>query len=56
MPSITEPAQTVVATAKLAQLISLVKDNQLITALVLFCLWQTGAFLAVTSEVSGVMC
>jgi len=28
---------------KIAQLITLVKDNQLITALVVFVLWQAGA-------------
>ena len=50
------PAEKVVDAARLAQLATLVKENQLVTALVLFILWQTGALLAVSSEVAGVMC
>lgn len=53
------PLQTtekIIETAKIAQLITLVKENQLITALVLFVLWQTGAFITAQSHVSGVMC
>ncbi len=34
----------VIGSAKVAQIIQLVKDNQLATALVLFVLWQAGAF------------
>ena len=39
---------------KVAQLICLVKENQLITALVLFVLWQAGAISQVVSTVGGV--
>lgn len=42
--------------ARVAQLISLVKENQLVTALCLFLLWQAGAFLTISNEISGVMC
>jgi len=51
-----KPTESVVASAKLAQLATLVKENQLVTALVLFILWQTGALLSVSSEIGGVMC
>ena len=49
-------AEKIVAAAKLAQLTALVKENQLITALVLFILWQTGAILSASEYASGVMC
>ncbi len=39
-----------------AQIVTLVKENQLVTALCLFVLWQTGALLTMSQEVSGVMC
>lgn len=39
-----------------AQLVTLVKENQLVTALCLFILWQTGTLLTISTEVSGVMC
>jgi len=48
--------ESVVASAKIAQLVTLVKENQLVTALVLFILWQTGALLSVSSQIGGVMC
>jgi hypothetical protein len=41
---------------KAAQLISLVKENQLVTALVCFLLWQIGALASAQSYASGVMC
>jgi hypothetical protein len=49
-------AEKAITAVKVAQLTQLVRDNQLLTAFVLFVLWQTGALLAVSSEVSGVMC
>ena len=55
MPSRTE-IDTAVAAAKFTQLLTLVKENQLVTALVLFVLWQTGAFFTAQSHVAGVMC
>jgi len=43
-------------TARFAQIVTLVKENQLVTALCLFILWQTGALLSAAEQVSGVMC
>lgn len=44
----------VVSSAKVAQLMQLVKDNQLATAAVLFILWQAGAFVEAAAYVGGV--
>ena len=44
-----------VAGIKLAQIIQLVRDNQLLTAAVLFILWQIGAIAEATNYVGG-MC
>lgn len=41
---------------KFAQVISLVKENQLVTALVCFLLWQIGALATAHQYASGVMC
>lgn len=49
-------AQKAIDATRWVQLVTLVKENQLVTALCLFLLWQTGAFLTVSQEVSGVMC
>lgn len=49
-------ASEVIDATRWAQLVTLVKENQLVTALCLFLLWQTGALLTVSQEVSGVMC
>lgn len=38
------------------QLLTLVKENQLTTALVLFVLWQTGAALSAFTYVQGGVC
>ena len=51
-----ETIETAVAAAKLAQIAALIKENQLVTALCLFVLWQTGAFLSAYSYVQGGMC
>lgn len=45
-----------IAAAKAAQFANLVKENQLVTALVLFVLWQAGAFLSAQQYAAGVMC
>jgi hypothetical protein len=45
-----------ITAARAAQLITLVKENQLFTALVLFCLWQSGALLSAYSSAGGVIC
>lgn len=42
----------VIPLAKGAQIIQLVKDNQLITAVILFVLWQAGA-VAQAAEMAG---
>lgn len=51
-----ETAQKVVAAAKAAQIMQLVKENQLVTALVLFLLWQSGALLTAYSTAGGAIC
>lgn len=57
MPSVNPAeAEKIVAAAKAAQIYALVKENQLITALVLFVLWQAGAFVSAYEYTSGVMC
>lgn len=52
----TPATEKVLASARAAQILNLVKENQLVTALVLFILWQTGALLTVSEQVTGVMC
>ncbi len=51
-----KPVETAVAAAKAAQIMTLVKENQLVTALVLFLLWQVGAFYSAQQYAAGVMC
>ncbi len=45
-----------VQVAKTAQIIGYVKDNQLLTALCLFVLWQAGAFLTAVQAAQGAVC
>lgn len=52
----TPEADKVVAAAKFAQIATLVKENQLVTALVLFVLWQSGAILSAYSTAGGAIC
>jgi hypothetical protein len=47
--------EPVVASAKVAQIIQLVKDNQLLTALLLFISWQMGLLAQGAAAVGG-MC
>ncbi len=42
--------------AKAAQLANFVRENQILTALCLFVLWQTGAFLSAFSHAQGAIC
>jgi hypothetical protein len=49
-------ADTALDLTRTAHLISLVKENQLTTALVCFLLWQIGALATAQSYVGGVMC
>ncbi len=44
-----------IAAVKLAQIVQLVKDNQLLTAAVLFILWQVGMIAEATNYLGG-MC
>lgn len=53
---IPDAVATAVDTAKIAQVMALVKENQLVTALVLFCLWQTGALISAATYVQGGVC
>lgn len=52
-PSATEKVATA---AKVAQLAALIKENQLVTALVLFVLWQSGALLSAYTTAGGAIC
>ncbi len=45
-----------VSLAKTAQILRYVRENQLLTALCLFVLWQTGAFLSVMGHAQGAVC
>lgn len=48
--------EEIVEATRWAQVVTLVKENQLVTALCLFILWQTGTLLTISQEVGGVMC
>jgi len=52
MSEIPISGKDVVPLAKGAQILQLVKDNQLITAVIVFILWQAGA-LAQAAEMAG---
>ena len=54
MVTIPDPLQQVVPLAKGAQIIQLVKDNQLITAVIVFMLWQAGALQSGIGLIGGV--
>lgn len=56
MTKLPQPIVEAVQVAKTAQILHYVKENQLLTALCLFVLWQAGAFLSAYNQVSGVMC
>lgn len=51
-----QTASKVLDATKAAQIIALVKENQLVTALCLFVLWQTGALISAFGYVQGGMC
>ncbi len=51
-----KPVESAITAAKAAQILTLVKENQLVTALVLFLLWQVGAFYSAQQYAAGVMC
>ena len=54
MAEVTPPADLPGAGLKIAQVVSLVKDNQLVTALVVFVLWQAGAITQGVTALGGV--
>lgn len=56
MPVRDKLAETALDASRWAQIVTLVKDNQLVTALCLFVLWQTGALLSVSSAAGGAIC
>ncbi len=45
-----------VQVAKTAQILLYIKENQLLTALAVFVLWQTGAFISMMSTAQGAVC
>ena len=51
-----EAAELAIDATKWAQIVTLVKDNQLLTAFGLFFLWQTGALLSAATYVQGGVC
>lgn len=51
-----KPVETAIDATRWAQILHHVKENQLLTALGLFLLWQTGALLSAASYVQGGVC
>lgn len=51
-----ETLEKAIAIAKTAQIANFVRENQILTALALFVLWQTGAFLSAYGQVQGAVC
>tara|TARA_Y100000589_G_C27177193_1_gene639266 strand:+ start:2626 stop:2805 length:180 start_codon:yes stop_codon:yes gene_type:complete len=51
-----EVVEEVMDATKWAQMIALIRENQLATALALFVLWQTGVLLTLYGEVGGAIC
>jgi hypothetical protein len=49
----TIPAKAVDAT-RVAQILSLIKDNQMVTAIVVFLLWQAGVITQGVTAIGGV--
>ena len=49
-------ADKIVAAAKMAQIMQLIKENQLLTALALFILWQSGALITAYTTAGGAIC
>jgi hypothetical protein len=56
MANVPQAVENAVKIAKTAQILAYVKENQLLTALSLFILWQAGAFIYAYNTVSGAMC
>lgn len=56
MANVPQTIESAVKIAKTAQILAYVKENQMLTALSLFVLWQAGAFIYAYNTVSGAMC
>ncbi len=56
MTKLPQPIVEAVQVAKTAQIIAYIKDNQLLTALCLFVLWQAGAFISMMNSAQGAIC
>lgn len=54
--TIPKPLADAVQVAKTAQILMYIKENQLLTALAVFVLWQTGAFISMMSTAQGAVC
>lgn len=52
----TEIIEKTINVARAAQIAVFVRENQLLTAAVMFVLWQTGAFLSAMTYVQGGVC
>lgn len=51
-----ETLEKIATGARAAQIATLIKENQLVTALVCILLWQIGALASAQSYAAGVMC
>jgi hypothetical protein len=51
-----EVVHSALSATRWSQILLLVKENQLVTALCLFVLWQTGAILTVSTAAGGAIC
>lgn len=56
VPQDPETVEKAIALAKTAQIAEFIRNNQILTAIGLFVLWQAGAFLSAYSHVQGAMC
>ncbi len=56
MTNVPAAVKDAVQMAKTAQILHYIKENQLLTALCLFVLWQTGAFISMMSTAQGAVC
>jgi len=56
MAQVPPAIEKTLAAARTAQIVEYVKNNQLLTAVCLYVLWQTGAFLMAYNTVSGAVC
>ena len=55
-PVTPETVETAIDAAKWSQIVTLIKENQLVTALALFVLWQSGALLSAYTTAGGAIC